>query len=326
MPLQHGIDSYVPERDSLHKKDERPARLCREDCAVLLFAAEPPRLLAARSAKEKGEAEAFPFSVDADELAFTREALPRHSHLLLRAGEKALLVLGEAYAETETAVLLLLPFPAENVARVLLAMGRSDFLLSPSIRAARPSPKRDERIAEQLRELLSVTDRALSPTARVGMRTRSLLLASLAGCRLTADELPTLPDTFSAQETLRVTTLLLCLLLTLRQRDGALAASEEREIGYRLSWTEREGEEGTDEEDAPQDGALPAFLTLPCFAAYRAEQSEEGFFVDLPIRRRTERGRIPILHNREERTRRVIRLRFAREADGERKEKDGATP
>ena len=124
----------------------------------------------------------------------------------------------------------------------------------------------------------------------------------------------------------RIYRLLLCLLLTLRQRDGALAASEEPKIGYRLSWTEREGEAGTAEEDAPQDGALPAFLTLPCFAAYRAEQSEEGFSVDLPIRRRTERGRIPILHNREERTRRVIRLRFAKEADDDRKEKDGATP
>lgn len=325
MPLQHGIDSYVPERDALRGKDEHPARLCREDCAVLLCT-EPPRLLATRAKKETDADEAPLLLTSEAELAFLRKTLPRHPHLLLQAGDKAVLAFGEAYAETETAVLLLLPFPAENVARVLLAMGRSDFLLSPSIRTARPSPKRDEQIAEQLRELLSVTDRALSAGKRVGMRTRSLLLASLAGCRLTADELPTLPDTFSTQETLRVTTLLLCLLLTLRQRDGALAASEEPKIGYRLSWAEREEDGAKDEKEEAQDGALPAFLTLPCFAAYRAEQSEEGFFVDLPIRRRTERGRIPILHNSEERARRVIRLRFAKETDGEREEKGKVTP
>lgn len=305
MNIRNGTESYVPERDAITGKDAHESRLCREDCVLLLPSER--RILACRSAER---ADALLAALGEEEWRFLERESGKTPHLLLPREGGSVLVLGEPLAATETVLLLLLQRPAESVARALQAMGRTDFLPSPSVRLARPRRRQDEGIAEELRELLSYTDRALSAGRGVGMRTRCLLLASLAGCRLTADELPTLPDGLSTRDTLRLCILLLGLLLTLRRRDGDLRAEEEGE-GYCVSWranppdclapTEPEGDE-----------TLP-LLALPCFSGYRVRESENGFSVEIPVEGGIRRGRrTPLLQSGSGRERYTLTLTVGR--------------
>lgn len=305
MNRNNGTESYVPERDALKGKDARQSRLCREDCVLLV--PNERRILACRSTER---ADALLASLGEEEWSFLERESGKTPHLLLPREGGSVLVLGEPFAATETVLLLLLQRPAESVARALQAMGRTDFLPSPSVRRARPRRRQDEEIAEELRELLSYTDRALSAGRGVGMRTRCLLLASLAGCRLTADELPVLPDGLSTRDTLRLCILLLGLLLTLRQRDGDLRAEEEEE-GYCILWKANPPDRLAPTE--PKDDEPLPLLALPCFSGYRVRESENGFSVEIPMEGGIRRGRrTPLLQSGSGRERYTLTLTVRR--------------
>lgn len=305
MIRKNGIKSYVPERDALRGKNATPARLCLEDCAVLLPREGAPQLLAYRSAEEiEGKLSAF----SENEWRFLRERICDAPHLLLCGEECSALVFGEAFVPTGTVLAILLPHRAGTVARALLGMGRSDFLFSPAVSPSRPSPIRDEKAAAHVGELLSITDRALGTGRGVGMRTRCLLLASLAGCKLTADELPVLPDGMSKREIQQIGLLLLCLLLTMRQRDGELMAGENGEDGYHVTWTESP----ISSHDNANGRDMPAFLTFPCFSGYRASYTDRGFCIEIPLESRGRHRRAPLLQSESMERGRTITLQVLR--------------
>lgn len=308
MKTSKNIKSYVPEQDALRGKDAQPARPCREDCAVLL-PGTPPQILAYRSAEEIGTwISAFPQKA----WASLPGSLANAPHVLLGGQERCAILFGDSFGATGALFAIFLRESAERVARVLLQMGREDFVFPEGLRVAWPHPRRDEEIADLLCELLSYTDRAFSRGRSVGMRTRVLLLAALAGCRITSDTLPDLPEDLSAREMQQLGLLLLCLPLEMRQRDGALRAEKEDEEGYHVTWTSAVWSDTDGEEDRASD--LPRVLSLPCFAKYRVKRTERGFCVEIPLEsRRTAGHRVPLLQNAIPEERRVLTFTFTRE-------------
>lgn len=296
------IKSYVPEQDALRGKDLPPARPCREDCAVLL-PGNPPQIVAYRSAEEIGTwISAFP----QEAWASLPKAMPKAPRALLSGGNRCALLFGDTFSATGALFAIFLRESAERVARVLLQMGREDFLLPEGICIARPNAKQDEEIGELLRELLSCTDRAFSTGRGVGMRTRALLLAALAGYRIASVTLPDLPEDLSGREMQQIGMLLLCLPLEMRQRDGALRAEKESEEAYCITW--RSAIRSDTPERTDEASALPRTILLPCFAKYRVSRTAEGFCIEIPLENRRAGRRVPLLQNAAPREQRILTL------------------
>ena len=252
------IKSYVPELTLFDRKDEQSARTFDEDLSVV----DPANGFCAVACRGRGSAVgqsvAEAYGIDPDELAFLRRALTSHKRILLQGKRGAVLLFADLL---DTTGLLLAAAPkisAASAARLLRYLCRADFAITPALSAATGALQAEDKTAyDRLAALLYYTDRILSDDPNTGLWTRTLLTANFAGCLLEATSLPVNTLALSRGEGHRLIAFLLCVFLTLRNRDATVAARAPEEgqgmdeIRYQLQIQPMSGGRGENRLELP---------------------------------------------------------------------------
>ena len=218
------IESYIPEMEHLNTKETLPARLCREDCAVL-DARSPERILAYRGRTETdGESFSSAFGVSRADMRFLTEQLGHRDAIVVDGTRTPILIL---CGLIDAAGVLLALSPHVNRDAFLRAQAElgMDIALAPSLRHVNPSAHRlDTDAAELISEWNFYFSRIFSADPSIGLCTRGMLIANFTGCHAMLGELA-IPTPALPPRALQCTSaFLLCTLLTLRHCDGEISA------------------------------------------------------------------------------------------------------
>jgi hypothetical protein len=304
------IDSYSPESDRLDLKDHFPARLCREDCAVL-DAADAEHVLACRSRALDGMTHPAPlnfselFGISAEDMRFLREhAAPRR--LILLGGKRAPVLVSCDLLESASVLLALSPHsaPSAPLIRALsTAVSDHELLPAPSLSRQVASAHRiDEKTNDLVAEWRFYAAHIGSERFAVGLRTRAMLIANFVGCHVESSALGGTDAPISSMSRQRLSAFLLCALLSFRTRESALSADTtcnrpENAPAFRFSLM-REGEEPqaalhradaarSGDDRAAFDPALAppdaAFLSHPAFRGLGISRAPDGSLLSLSL-------------------------------------------
>ena len=151
-------------------------------------------------------------------------AMPRANCVALYGGIGAVLLFPVQARNTGLLLAVLPHAAASSVYRALKYMDEP-VLLSPAATNQVAKASDDEEVCEHLRELFFYTDRILCRTPRIGLWTQTLLIANFVGCRMDGSNLPTQELSLTDTDHAKLLAFLICLFLTLRQKDGRLHAS-----------------------------------------------------------------------------------------------------
>ena len=218
------IESYIPEIRYFEDKHRSTARAVHEDLA-LVDIQNGYRILACRASRMQA-GETFPqcCALPKEELRFLEYALPHSDCVALLGGAGVVLLFPALARETG---LLLAVLPHASAASVCRALKHAEepVLLSPATEKQTVGESdREEEEAEHLREIFFYTRRILHRDPTVGLWTQSLLIANFVGCRVDGIALPTRELSLASTDRAKLIAFLLCLFLTLRQKDGRLHA------------------------------------------------------------------------------------------------------
>ena len=280
--MKQQLNAYIPESLLTEEKQEHARRVCREDC-LIVDPSNSFRILTSRgSTAMQGDSLNKRFAIPASEMRFLRNALSKHTRILLTGGHsRALLVFADLLRVSGILLVLSPHADASAVARLLNHMGRTEFAVSPALSQTSPLPHNgDDDVYEQLTELFFYLDRILSPSPRFGLRTKTHLIANFAGCILDDVAVPLDALSCPPAECERLVAFLLCAFLSMRAHDRGVSAktdaTEPSVLRYRV------------EPIADGDGRdlLPCefpFLALPAFSRFTA-LSENGEAPTLEVR------------------------------------------
>ena len=279
------LHSYIPELSFLQDKHQAPSRLFCEECAVL-DAANGYRVLASRT---KGLADSSSFfncyEVFSSELDFLERALTCHSRVLIRGKDHPILIFADLLPYTHALIAIVPQVKASALVRAISLIGQNKVMLSPQIQAERSSAEENTAEAcEQAAELFFYMDHILTPSAEIGMWTRTLLIANFAGCKLDRISLPTQTIALSHANEARLALFLLCCFFTLRHTNGTKFAIGNTPISadepYRyLTGTLHCTEYSTNADRPPIDARFP-FLSLSAFECFSARVSNEKLVLE----------------------------------------------
>ena len=262
--MKQQLNAYVPESLLTDEKQDRARRVCHEDF-LIVDPADGFRVLVSRSRSPmQGKRLDKLFAIPSSEIQFLRNALSKSTRVLLMGGDsRALLVFGDLLRASGILLVLSPHADALAVARLLRHMGRSELAVSPALSQVSPIPHSgDDEVYEQLTELFFYLDRILSQSPRLGLRTKTHLIANFAGCILDDVAVPLDSLTCSSLERDRLIAFLLCAFLSLRTHDrGVSAKTDDGDLPvlrYRVEPISDENGNDTPLLDFP-------FLSLPAF-------------------------------------------------------------
>ena len=262
--MKQQLNAYIPESLLTEEKQELARRVCREDCLIV----DPSngfRILTSRgSTAMQGDLLNKRFAIPPSEMRFLRNALSKHTRILLTGGSsRALLVFADLLRASGILLVLAPHADASAVARLLNHLGRSEFAVSPALSRVSPVPHNtDGDVYEQLTELFFYLDRILSPSPRFGLRTKTHLIANFAGCILDDVAVPLDALSCPPAECERLVAFLLCAFLSLRARDRGVSAKTDEAEQSVLRYRVEPIADGDGRNVPPCD--FP-FLSLPAF-------------------------------------------------------------
>ncbi len=270
------IRNYIPESFFLEKKDRDHMRVCREEL-VLVDPAQDFRVVAGRG---KGIREGEPYgSLDRlpkSDREFLKRSLGNGNRLLLQGKDQAILLFGDLLSATGLLLIICPQFDAFALRRGLLLLQRTDFVCSPSLENTAPSPQQsDAAVCDYLQAIFYDLDRILSPSHKIGLWTRTALIANFVGCPSEFRSLPVEDVPLAPSEKLRPSAFLLCLYLSIRAE--ALHACAEGEdnlssVALNVSLYEPQGLTRT-------EGDYP-FLSLPAFRGIALHRQSYGWLLE----------------------------------------------
>ena len=231
--MKQQLKSYFPESLLIEGKQEPLRHSFHEDC-LMVDPFERLRILAARSHRPVlGTSLERAYAIPAEELQFFKQHILQEGRtrlLLSDANGRAMLVFGDLLSSSGLLLVLALQDSAEAVARMLHHSGRTGFLPSPRLASVSLVPHADDDdVYTHLAELFFYLDRILADTPRVGLRTKTLLIANFTGCQLDDTALPLETLTCPPAECERLVAFLLCAFLTLRTRDKGIRAHTDKD-------------------------------------------------------------------------------------------------
>lgn len=280
------IESYVPEINLLDRKDRFPARLCREDCAVL-DAAAPDRMLACRLGRGSNDTTfSSTFGVCAEDMRFLHTHLaPRR--LLILGGARAPILVSADLLDSAGVLLALSPERADPAAflRALTeVLSDVPILLAPSLQEIPFSAHAsDPRLTELICEWRFYCSRICSNRTEIGLRTRAMLIANFTGCHTETDSVPVEKLSLPLGEWRSVAAFLLCVFLDLRQQSGEIASSvdstERHTPAFRVSVRTPAAAAHT----GLRAWTCASFLSHPAFQRFRASWTPDGLCFEVSL-------------------------------------------
>ena len=301
--MRKRIQNYLPEPPGFRDKDQLHTRILPEE--IVLLDGETLSVVTSRNAAlARGSGLLDAVALPSDEIAFLKQNLAAKGRVLLCGEGCAVAVFGELNGETGLLAALILRGSDEER---LSWMGRGVGLygLTPS-----PAAQRQCRIARQASEERSEPDGLeilsvlLQQSLAISLSARMRRIAALAGIAMEMSSPLPLPQALSVSEQMRLTAFLLCLLMTLRHRDGRMLDrshhAENTFQGYRLEWVasptpdnkwkarEMEAvpafaEIGADTAFSAAEFVLPECLKRSCFHSFRLTPSGNGISVEIPL-------------------------------------------
>lgn len=218
------IESYIPEMEHLNIKEALPARLCREDCAVL-DASSPDRVLAYRGRTEiGGESFSSAFGISRADMRFLTEQLG-HCDAIVVGGARTPILILCGLIDAAGVLLALSPHVERDAFLRALEEVGAEVAPAPSLQHVNVSAHRsDADTAELISEWSFYFSRIFSADPSIGLCTRGMLIANFTGCPAMLGELA-IPTPALPPRALQCTSaFLLCTLLTLRHCDGEVSA------------------------------------------------------------------------------------------------------
>ena len=223
--------SYVPELTFGEQKQQMPARVCREDFAVI----DPTnqyRILTGRG-RETHLGQALPkaWKIPKTEIEWLERALFLQRRALLDTPNGPVLIFADVLEPTGMLLAMRPYMDAPTFLRGLRYLGMRGIAVSPTMDAYGGVTLTEESVM-QISELFYYMDRILDSDNRfeIGLWTRMHLIANFVGCRLTRVDLPISDPTTSRVERARLTVFWVCALLELRKINGDVCAGGEEEI------------------------------------------------------------------------------------------------
>lgn len=222
--ITRSVESYIPEMKHLNTKKALPARLCREDCAVL-DAHSPEHILAYRGRAELGgDSFSSAFGVSHADMRFLTEQLGRRDAIVVDGSKAPILVLCGLIDAAGILPALSPHVERDAFLRALEEIG-VEVALAPSLRHVKPSAHRsDTDAAELISEWRFYFSRIFSADPSIGLCTRGMLIANFTGCPAMLGELAVPNPSLPPRALQCVSAFLLCTLLTLRRCDGEISA------------------------------------------------------------------------------------------------------
>jgi hypothetical protein len=224
--MRRHFSSYVPEMLFSDRKQESPARICREDFTVL----DPTnkyKILAGRGLyTQAGLSFLRLWQIPTTEIEWMEGVLPRHRRVLLDGKDGPVLVFADLL-QTTGLLFAVRPYLSVNLlVSGLRQLNLKNVVISPGLEASCSMTVPDESRLTQISELFYYMDRILDAEDRfeIGVWTRTRLIATFAGCKLESVDLPITEPTASRTERDRLTAFLICTLLEMRKMDGKIAA------------------------------------------------------------------------------------------------------
>ncbi len=293
------VTGYLPEIQLLEDKKKDGVRLLREDCAVLSVEHDFQPIAYRSALQREGRVPADWLIADSKKRALLRRAAQMNETVLLTGKADCLMVFQSLLEATGTVFVVRAPFSAAALSRALHLCGRNCTVLpEPGLGDVRGATLTDE-LCRWLEEILFYTDRIFRDISLCAM-TRAQIISEFLGCRTDRFSLPTEHLPISRTDDLRLTAFLLCVFLSLRARDGRLAAelapSEDGQLplACRVHLTEQNTHPSKGRRISENE--LP-FLSLTAFRDIRLSQSPNGLTLEASFPVRTnQQNKIPLLH------------------------------
>ena len=303
--MRKKIQNYLPEPPRFRDKDQLHTRVIPEE--LVLLDGETLLVVASRNAGlAEGSSLLEAVALPSDEIAFLKKNLAAKGRVLLCGEGCAVAVFGELNDETGLlAALILRGSDGERLSWMGRGVGLYGLTPSPAAqrqcRAARQTSENEERSESDGLESLSVL---LQRSLAISLSARMRRIADLAGIAMETSSALPLPQALSISEQMRLTAFLLCLLVTLRHRDGRMLDMSDRGgnafQGYRLEWVASHTSEakrkartaeaipafaeiGADTAFSATEFALPECLKRSYFQDFRLTLSDSSISVEIPL-------------------------------------------
>ncbi len=274
------LRSYVPEKLFFEDKDRRRCRRLHDDMAVL-DADSDFRILAARGFSEPIGTPLFSsLSVSDADLARVDAFLKSNGTCLLIGAGGASILLFSAWYSSCRLLLAIRIHREEREVRDLLDAAEA----GAAVPVFSPEEPDEAPLLLQLAEIFYYTEHILQD--RGNFWTHCLTVANFVGCRLEQLQLPVSGVSLEEKDFHRMTAFLVCLLLTMRARDGRIRATETTAedviFGMHISQSPYvlEDRAGPAAEHAIEEDVLP-FLQIPAFQGFAARQAGDAWMFDM---------------------------------------------
>ena len=281
------IESYVPEKGFLTGKDARFCRTAFEDCFVIDLH-ETINILASCSGADKLELS----MADAANLAIvfgSREEvvmLPYHTGTLL---------VYPVWRHLEMALAFLVKESPDEVEKTYKNAQRHAFSAVFVTEEADANAKLETKLCvlDFYNKHLFGNKHQTNVTAQI------LMLANLLGCHLHEMSVSRVKDvTLDEREFEKLSAYLACAFVTMRRYNAEISASAKndqntanfahvsQEYGVYIQQNLRQKIAKPTAFDVPQESVLAPFVNHPAFADYKAEETNGGICLHLPIRQK----------------------------------------